>query len=349
MIRVLVVDDSAIVRRTLTEELSKFDDVEVVGQAANAYEARDRIVELKPDVLTLDIEMPKMDGLSFLQRLMKHYPLPVVIVSSVAQRGSENALRAMQLGAIEVVPKPSDSFSVPDVARFLIMAIRAAATANLKVRRMMTHSPTQETAPTRDYSGDPNASILAVGSSTGGTRALEHVLARLPSNTPPVVIVQHMPPGFTASFAERLNTDFSPNVKEGRSGEELAPGTVYIAPGGFHMMVRSRSGRPVLQVKEGPPVNFHRPSVDVLLGSLAQTFPNRTSAAILTGMGSDGARGLLALRQAGAHTLAQDEATSVVWGMPRAAYELGGAEQLVPLDSIARHLLQSSLHPLQSA
>lgn len=351
MIRVLVVDDSAIVRRTLTEELGKFEDVTVVGQAANAYEARDRIVELKPDVLTLDIEMPRMDGLSFLQRLMKHYPLPVVVVSSVAQEGSHNALRALQLGAVEVVPKPSDNYSVPDVARYLIMAVRAAARTDMKVRRIMSAPRAHGTAPAppTTYMGDAASAIIAIGSSTGGTRALEDVLSSIPANAPPVVVVQHMPPGFTASFAERLSSDYAPTVKEGRTGEDLTPGNVYIAPGGHHMLVRQRAGRPTLQVKAGPPVNFHCPSVDVLFGSLAQNFGARTTAAILTGMGSDGAKGLLALRQAGAHTIAQDEATSVVWGMPKAAVDLGAAAEVVPLPKIADHLLRASARKLQTA
>lgn len=334
MIRVLVVDDSALVRRILSEELSRFADIQVVGTAADPYVARDRIVELAPDVLTLDVEMPRMDGLSFLSKLMKHHPLPVVVVSSLTPENSENALRALQLGAVEVIPKPGSHFTVPDVGRRLVRAIRAAAVA--RVRRPTPAAAADDSAPAPlPATLQTTHKVIGIGASTGGTQAIERVLTAMPPNAPGIAIVQHMPAGFTTSFAQRLDGICPMAVREARDGDTLVPGLALLAPGGFHLLVRRSGARYVASVKEGPPVNRHKPSVDVLFRSLARHAGSNAVGILLTGMGADGARGLLEMRQAGAHTLAQDEASSVVYGMPRAAFEMGAAVTVAPLDGMA--------------
>lgn len=334
MIRVLVVDDSALVRKILSEELSRFADIQVVGTAADPYVARDRIVELAPDVLTLDVEMPRMDGLSFLAKLMKHHPLPVVVVSSLTPENSDNALRALQLGAVEVIPKPGSQFTVPDVGRRLVRAIRAAAVA--KVSRPMAPRTTGDAAPPPlPTTLQTTHKIIGIGASTGGTQAIERVLMAMPPNAPGIAIVQHMPAGFTTSFAQRLHGICPMAVREARDGDTLVPGLALVAPGGFHLLVRRSGARYVASVKEGPPVNRHKPSVDVLFRSLARHAGSNAVGIILTGMGADGAKGLLEMRQAGSFTLAQDEGSSVVYGMPRAAFELGAAAQVAALDGIA--------------
>lgn len=334
MIRVLVVDDSALVRRILSEELSRFADIQVVGTAADPYVARDRIVELSPDVLTLDVEMPRMDGLSFLAKLMKHHPLPVVVVSSLTPDNSDNALRALQLGAVEVIPKPGSQFTVPDVGRRLVRAIRAAAVA--KVSRPVAPRPASDAAPPPlPATLRTTHKIIGIGASTGGTQAIERVLMAMPPNAPGIAIVQHMPAGFTASFAQRLDGICPMAVREARDGDTLVPGLALVAPGGFHLLIRRSGARYVASVKEGPPVNRHKPSVDVLFRSLARHAGSNAVGIILTGMGADGAKGLLEMRQAGSFTLAQDEASSVVYGMPRAAFEMGAASRVAALDAIA--------------
>ncbi|HSW30470.1 MAG TPA: chemotaxis response regulator protein-glutamate methylesterase [Longimicrobiales bacterium] len=333
MIRVLVVDDSAVVRRVLSEELSRFGDIEVVGTAVDPYMARDRIAELRPDVLTLDVEMPRMDGLSFLAKLMKHHPMPVVVVSSLTPENSENAMRALALGAVEVIPKPGSQFTVPDVGRRLVRAIRAAAVARVRLRRP---APEEEDAPEPlPTTLSTTHKVIGIGASTGGTQAIERVLRGLPANAPGISIVQHMPSGFTESFAQRLNGICPMTVREARDGDALVPGLALIAPGGMHLMVRRSGAKYVADVRQGPPVNRHKPSVDVLFRSLARSAGPNAVGVILTGMGADGAVGLLEMRSAGAHTIGQDEESSVVYGMPRAAAELGGAAQVLPLTHIA--------------
>lgn len=339
MIKILIVDDSAVVRKVLSEELSKFSDLEVVGTATDPYQARERIVELEPDVLTLDIEMPRMDGLSFLAKLMRHHPIPVVIVSSLTPKNSENALRALDLGAIDVIPKPGSQFSVPDVARVLVRAIRAAAVAQVS-----NHVPRSDVDPARVpiIEGlSTTHKVLAIGASTGGTRAIEYVLTRLPPNVPGTVIVQHMPAGFTATYAERLNQLCSMEVREARDGDIVAPGTVLIAPGGKHMMLHRSGAQYKAQVKEGPPVHHHRPSVDILFRSVAKSAGRNAVGLIMTGMGSDGSKGLREMREAGARTVGQDEATSVVYGMPKAAYDIGAVERVVGLSEIPETVLEA--------
>ena len=339
MIRVLVVDDSALVRRVLSEELSRFPDIQVVGTAVDPYMARDRIVELKPDVLTLDVEMPRMDGLSFLAKLMKHHPLPVIIVSSLTPEDSENALRALRLGAVEVIPKPGSQFTVPDVGRRLVRAIRAASQA--RVRKIQEDDPGAEAPPPLPKNMETTHKVLGIGASTGGTQAIERLLRALPPNAPGTAIVQHMPPGFTASFAERLDKICPMAVREAKDGDILAPGLALVAPGGHHLLVWRSGARYHVKIKSGPPVNRHKPSVDVLFQSLAESAGPNAVGVILTGMGSDGAKGLTELRETGAYTIAQNEDTSVVFGMPKAAIDLGGVDEVLPLEEIPRRVLEA--------
>jgi Chemotaxis response regulator containing a CheY-like receiver domain and a methylesterase domain len=339
MIRVLVVDDSALVRKVLSAELSRFADIEVVGTATDPYVARDKILTLQPDVITLDIEMPRMDGLSFLARLMKHRPTPVVVVSSVAPEHGHTAVRALALGALEVVSKPGSAFSTPDVANTLVRAIRAAATAKV---RAPTSAPANSRRATPVVAGDPASKVIAIGASTGGTTAIEAVLRALPVNAPGIAIVQHMPPSFTKAFADRLNGVVGMEVREARDGDLLRPGLALIAPGDRHLMIQSDAGRYVALVKEGPRVHHQRPAVDVLFQSVARSAGRNAVAALLTGMGGDGARGMVALREAGAHTIAQDEESCVVFGMPKEAISLGGATEVVSLDRIPDALLAAT-------
>jgi len=337
MIRVLIVDDSALVRKILSDELSKHSDIEVVGTAVDPYVARDKIVKLRPDVITLDVEMPRMDGLSFLEKLMKHLPMPVVVLSSLTPKNSENALRALSLGAVEVIAKPGSAFSTGDIAATLVRAVRNAAGAHVS-RRV----PPPD-APLASISGhgtlETTHKILAIGASTGGTRALEEVLRLLPHDAPGTVVVQHMPPGFTEAFARRLDGLCAMNVREAKDGDDVVPGTVLIAPGDHHMLLVRSGARYAVQIKDGPPVHHQRPAVDVLFQSVARSAGKNAVGVILTGMGADGAAGLLQMRNAGAHTLAQDEATCVVFGMPKEAIKLGAAEDVVPLPQMARAIL----------
>jgi two-component system chemotaxis response regulator CheB len=368
--RVLVVDDSALVRRVLTEELSRFPDIEVVGAASDPYVARERIAELRPDVLTLDIEMPRMDGLTFLEKLMTHFPLPVVVVSSVAPKHSETALRALQLGAVEVVPKPGSSTSVPDVSRLLVHAVRAAGMARVRRLRPLPPpapggaatrasppggGPGPAHRPASHPPGSPGGGaavggagltaaaplapridprIIALGASTGGTRALEAVLVTLPPTVPGVVIVQHMPPGFTRAFAERMDRVCALEVREAVDGDRVGPGVALVAPGDRHMTVHGTRGRYLVRLDSGPPVHHQRPAVDRLFDTVADRVGADALGAILTGMGADGADGLVRMRQSGAVTLAQDEESCVVFGMPREAIRRGGAGRVLPLDAI---------------
>ena len=330
-IRVLVVDDSAIVRRILSAAISRYPDLEVVGSASDPYIARDKILELRPDVITLDIEMPRMDGLTFLKKLMRYNPLPVIVISSLGQASAASALEAIALGAVEVFAKPNGSFSVGDLATILPDRIRAAAQS----KRIAP--PLSLAAPNRKRS--TNAEVIAIGASTGGTEAIERILLQMPEDCPPILIAQHIPPVFSAAFANRLNRLAKISVIEARDGERVLPGQALIAPGNFHMLLRRSAEGLHVTVKDGPLVGYQRPSVDVLFKSIAETCKNMSVSALLTGMGCDGAQGLFKLRQAGARTIAQDEATSVVYGMPREAARLGAAEDILALDEIANALL----------
>lgn len=335
MIRVLVVDDSALVRKVLSRELSRAPDIEVVGSAVDPYVAREKIAALRPDVLTLDLEMPRMDGLSFLETLMRHHPMPVVVVSSVAPRNSEAALKALRLGAVDVISKPGSAFSAPDIAGALVRAVRGAAAAT--VARRNEEAPAAVVGPAATPLSVLRGThrILAIGASTGGTRAVEDVLCALPADTPGTLIVQHMPEYFTASFAERLDGRSAMRVREARDGDAVVPGAALVAPGGYHMVLERSGARYQVRLRQSPPVHFQRPSVDVLFHSVAGSAGRNACGALLTGMGADGAAGLLAMREAGAHTVAQDEATCVVFGMPKEAIRLGAAAEVRPLPEVA--------------
>jgi two-component system, chemotaxis family, protein-glutamate methylesterase/glutaminase len=351
VIKVLVVDDSALVRKILTDELNKQPDIEVVGTAVDPYVARDKIVKLKPDVLTLDLEMPRMDGLSFLSKLMKHYPLPVVVVSSLTPKNSDNALMALSLGAIEVVCKPGSAYSTQNISMQIVKAVRAASLARFD---RTPASPTAPIAtPIRSYGGGVRLKhttnkLIAIGASTGGTRALETVLTALPPNLPGIVVVQHMPPVFTTSFANRLNQISRLEVREAKDRDYVEPGLVLLAPGNYHMLLEKQGASYYVRLKQGPPVHYQRPAVDVLFNSVADQAGINAIGVIMTGMGADGARGLLAMRQKGSHTIAQDEATSVVFGMPKEAINMGAAVEIAPLGSIANSILKAT-QELQTA
>jgi two-component system chemotaxis response regulator CheB len=341
LIRVLVVDDSALVRKILSEELSREPDIEVVGTAVDPYVARDKIVALRPDVLTLDVEMPRMDGLSFLARLMQHYPLPVVIVSSLTPENGEMALRALELGAVEVVSKPGSALSTPDVAKRLVRAVRAAAAARFRMGTPAARDASLAVAPLPPVKLATTHKVIAIGASTGGTRAIETVLRSFPADAPGTVIVQHMPETFTGAFAARLDRICAVDVREARDGDPIVPGVALIAPGDRHLLVQRSGARYVARLKDGPPVHHQRPAVDVLFESVARAAGSNSMGALLTGMGVDGARGLLAMRTAGARTFAEAEESCVVFGMPREAIRMEAAEVVVPLETMAAALLSA--------
>ncbi len=339
MKKVLVVDDSALVRKVLGEEISKFPDFSVVGSAIDPYDAREKIFQLKPDILTLDLEMPRMDGLSFLSKLMKFHPMPVVVVSSQAQEGSRAAMTALQLGAVGIVPKPGSQFSIPDVAHNLIHALRAAAAVPLeKLQAGLEDGDSGELEPPVRLLRTTHK-VVAVGASTGGTQAIEAVMRDMPADAPGMIIVQHMPQSFTKAFADRLNKICAMEVREARDLDDVTPGNALIAPGDKHMVLVKNGARYQVRIKEGPRVHFQRPSVDVLFQSVAQNSGQNAIGVILTGMGSDGAKGLLAMHSQGAHTIAQDEKSSVIYGMPKEAVELGGVDEVLPLSQIAGAIL----------
>jgi len=336
MIRVLVVDDSAVVRRIITEELSKFEDIEVVGGAIDPYMAREKIAQLRPDVLTLDIEMPRMDGLSFLDKLMKHFPLPVVVVSSLAPENSENALRALSLGAVEIVSKPGSQFSAPDVQKELVRAIRTAAKARVFARKDKIEEKTVNFKPQLETTHK----IIAIGASTGGTQAVEKVLTQFPANSPGTIVVQHMPAGFTASFADRLNKICKIEVREARNGDSVAPGVALIAPGNYHLLLQRSGASYSVVLKNGPAVHYQRPSVDVMFQSVARNAGKNAVGVILTGMGADGAAGMLQMHETGARTIAQDEDSCVVFGMPKEAIKVGGVDEIISLQQIPQGIFK---------
>ena len=340
-IRVLIVDDSAIVRRILSEALSGESDIEVVGTAPDPYVARDKILALEPDVLTLDIEMPRMDGLTFLKKLMHFHPMPTIIISSLAQPSCLAALQALEFGAVEVLAKPGGPYSVGELRQSLAQKVRAAAAARIRLpepagaaREAKPSAPARLAAPVL-----PPGTVLAIGASTGGTEAIATVLTRLPQSCPGIVITQHIPAQFSRAFANRLNGLCAMDVKEAEDGDTLRSGLALVAPGDFHMLLRHSGGRYYVSVKTGPRVCYQRPSVDVLFSSVAEAAGAEAVGVLLTGMGNDGAQGLLRMRQAGARTIAQNEATCVVYGMPREAVALGAVAQVLPLTAIAEAML----------
>jgi len=335
-INVLVVDDSAIVRKIFSEELSAYPDINVIGTAPDPYVARDKILSLKPDVITLDIEMPRMDGLTFLRKLMKYYPLPTVVVSSLTTKGGKLTLEALDIGAVDVIAKPGPSYTVGDMSAQLAEKIRAAARARLK----KSGEPVAETSRPMKALAETSNKIVAIGASTGGTEALKVLLSQMPPNSPGIVVVQHMPANFTTAFAERLNGICQIHVKEARDGDRISNGTALIAPGNYHMLLRRSGAIYYVEVKNGPMVHHQRPAVDVLFKSTAQYAGANAIGVLLTGMGADGASGLLDMKNAGASTIAQDENTCVVFGMPKEAIKLGAVDKVVPIDQIAPQIIR---------
>lgn len=338
-IRVLVVDDSAIVRKIFTEELSRYPDIEVVGAAPDPFVARDKIVTLKPDVVTLDIEMPRMDGITFLKKLMKYYPLPVIIVSSLTTKGGKLTLEALEIGAVEVIAKPGSSYSVGDLSEQLAEKIRAASKVKMTRKETGPSPPAKESEPIRALA-ETSQKIVAIGASTGGTEALKAVLTKLPPNSPGVVVVQHMPANFTTAFADRLNGLCQIAVREAKDGDTVSTGSALIAPGNFHMILRRSGARYYVEIKNGPMVHHQRPAADILFRSAARYAGTNAIGVILTGMGADGAAGLLEMKKAGASTIAQDEKTCVVFGMPKEAIKLGAVDRILPIDQIAGEIIR---------
>jgi len=348
-IKVLVVDDSAATCAVLSHILKSDQRFDVVGQAADPYEAREKIKQLNPDVLTLDVEMPKMDGLTFLKNLMRLRPMPVVMISTLTQKGAHKTLECLEAGAIDYLGKPecNNDKQLNDYATQIVRKVFAAATANVRTVSSITWSEMQ---PLKSRGKMKSNFVCAIGASTGGTEAIKSVLVRLPENTPPIVVAQHIPKSFSSSFARRLDSCCAISVLEAEDGMPLEKNTAYIAPGDDHLIVaRGPNGKYICKLKNTEPVNRHRPSVDVLFNSVANVFGKKSMGILLTGMGKDGAEGLLNLRKEGAYTLAQNEASSVVWGMPGAAVEIGAAEDVLSLDKISQKLLDKSfvLRPKQ--
>ncbi len=342
-IKVLIIDDSALVRDILTKGLSADSGLEVVGAAPDVFAGRDMIVKFKPDVLTLDIEMPRMDGVEFLRRLMPQYPIPVVVVSSLTQKGKTITIQALEAGAVDFVPKPAT-----DVARGLndmmielrtkIKIARSANVSHWKNKRF--EKPRQIGSAGAKALSESTDKVIAIGASTGGTEAIRRVITQLPPTTPGIVIVQHMPRGFTKTFADRLNELSLMQVKEAEDGDRIMTGRVLIAPGDYHMKVERSGGYYIIRIVEGEKVNGHRPSVDVMMYSVAEHVASNAYGVILTGMGGDGARGLRAMKDAGSYNIGQDEKTCVVYGMPKVAQDLGGVDRQLPIDEIANALVR---------
>ncbi|MCB1754030.1 MAG: chemotaxis response regulator protein-glutamate methylesterase [Gammaproteobacteria bacterium] len=348
-IKVLIVDDSALVRRLLTEIINSDPGMEVVGVAPDPYIAREKIKLLSPDVLTLDVEMPKMDGVTFLKNLMRLRPMPVVMVSSLTVKGADVTLKALEIGAVDYVSKPTTDIAgtLGNYRDELIDKLRAAANAQVKPyqplkkiepveQKFNSDAVIERRIPTHFVKTKP---IIALGASTGGTEAIKEVLMRLPACTPGMVITQHIPGNFSAAFADRVNSLSAMSVCEAVDGQQVLPGHAYIAPGSQHLLLVRNGADYFCQLNDGPPVNRHKPSVDVLFRSVAQTAGPNALGVILTGMGSDGAEGMKEMQEAGAPTIAQDEKTSVVWGMPGSAVKLGAADDVLPLESIADRIL----------
>jgi two-component system chemotaxis response regulator CheB len=334
-IRVLVVDDSALARKIISDILRADPEIEVVGTANDPFMARDKILELNPDVLTLDVEMPRMDGISFLKILQKQRPIPAIIISSITPSGSEAALGALAAGAVDVLAKPSGARSMKELQSQLAYRVKGAAGA----RRVPGVSTSLVACASSPRHFDPRQ-IIVMGASTGGVEALSSVLSRLPASSPGICVVQHIPPVFSRTFAERLNQTCKLQVREATHGDEVRPGSCLIAPGDYHMRLRGKDGRYHVALDQSPLLHFTRPAVDVLFESTAECAGEFAVAALLTGMGRDGAQGLKMLRDAGARTLAQDQESCVVYGMPKAAVELGAVDRQVPLENMPQAIIQ---------
>lgn len=337
-INVLVIDDSAVTRQVLTKIISADPELQVVDTALDAFIAVRKIEKFKPDVITLDLELPRMDGLTFLRELMSKSPIPVVVISSAGERGSRKAIEALEAGAVEVISKPdvSSPEKLLAVSQSIHEAIRAAFHA--EVRKRTRDIRRSNLVVQKSLVKNASTRLIAIGASTGGTEAIKDVLSDLPSGCPGIVIVQHMPELFTKSFAERLNTLSSMNVKEAEDRDEVVDGRALIAPGNKHMTIVNRHGKYVVKLNSEDKVNRHRPSVDVLFRSVAQVAGLNAMGILLTGMGEDGAAGLLEIKRSGGHTVAQDRASSVVFGMPRRAIEIGAASEILPLSQISKYI-----------
>jgi two-component system, chemotaxis family, protein-glutamate methylesterase/glutaminase len=338
-IRVVVVDDSALMRKMISAMLSSEPDIEVVGIANDPFQAREQIKTMNPDVVTLDVEMPRMDGLTFLDKIMTLRPMPVVMVSSLTQAGTDATLRALELGAVDCVAKPAGGMIAEGQAEFrvdLIETVRTAAAARVRPRKLVERA----TAPTVGPGYSSSEIVVAIGASTGGVEALHQVLQALPADSPAIVVTQHMPPAFTASFSRRLDKECAVVVAEASDGARVLPGHVYIAPGGRHLELGRSGANYICKLNDNPLVSGHRPSVDVLFRSVARNAGRNAVGVILTGMGRDGAEGLLEMRKSGAQTIGQDEATCVVYGMPKVANEVGAVQAEVPLQKIPGEILQ---------
>jgi two-component system, chemotaxis family, protein-glutamate methylesterase/glutaminase len=361
-IKVLIIDDSAIVRKLLAEALAGAADIEVVGTAPDPFVARDKILSLRPDVLTLDVEMPRMDGITFLKKLMRFHPMPVIVISSLGQASSKVAMEALQFGAVDVLAKPGGPYSVGELQHDLPYKVRAAALARLRrtppeaavpvaVRPFIAAGfqpgPSGFQPGLAGFQAGNASGIIAIGASTGGTEAIREVLMGLPAGSPGIVVVQHIPPVFSTAFANRLNDLCRIQVKEAADGDRLTPGLALVAPGNFHMTVRKAGGEYRVSVQDGPRVCYQRPAVDVLFESVASAAGRNAIGVLLTGMGADGAEGLLKMKRAGAQTVAQDEASCVVFGMPREAIRLGAVDHVLPLHRIAAELLALSAAPVR--
>lgn len=346
-IRVLTVDDSALMRQVLASLLAKDPEIEVIGAAPDPYVAREKIKALNPDVITLDVEMPKMDGITFLEKLMRGHPMPVIMVSSLTEVGCETTLRALELGAVDFITKPKIDLreGMEEVAQDLISKVKTAAVANMKARHVGDRAKIASQAsqaPARNGSQamiKTTDTIIAIGSSTGGTEAVKDVLEVMPPNTPPILITQHMPERFTKTWAERMNGLCRISVKEAEDGDSVLPGHALVAPGGYHMTLERSGARYTVRINQDPPVNRHRPSVDVTFASVARYAGANAVGVILTGMGGDGAKELLTMKRAGAFTIAQDEASCVVFGMPKEAIKAGAVDKVLPLGDIAGAIL----------
>lgn len=347
-IKVLVIDDSAVIRAVLTEILNGAGDIEVVGSAADPIFAKSKITSLVPDVITLDVEMPRMDGLTFLEELMHTNPLPVVMVSSLTQKACDTTLRALELGAVDYVSKPAIDISdgIAALANEIVTKVRVAAKARIRKASLPLPPAPAGKLAVRASALDTSCmattdKLIAIGASTGGTQAITEVIMALPEAVPGIVIVQHMPPMFTKSFARRLNDMARVTVKEAQHGDRILRGTVYIAPGGRHMAINRSGAMYHIELSDGPAVNFVKPAVDVLFRSVAKYAGKNAVGVILTGMGDDGARGLKEMREHGATTFAQDEASCVVFGMPKKAIDMGAAGRVVPLHLVPRSIMEA--------
>ncbi len=343
-IKVIIVDDSALIRALLKEVINQADDMEVVGVAGDPYVARDLIRELNPDVITLDIEMPRMDGLEFLEKLMRLRPIPVLMVSTLTEQGSAATLRALELGAVDFIAKPKMDIknqleAYADEIREKIRVVAASNVRHEKPASKPSHAVKPKSLKVSGQKIGTKETLLVIGASTGGTEAIKEILMQMPADSPPILIVQHMPEGFTKSYAARLNNLCEINVREAVHGERIVPGHAYLAPGDFHLAITRTSSHYICQITQDEAVNRHRPAVDVLFSSVAALAKGNAVGVILTGMGKDGAAGMKLMHDKGCKTFAQDEASCVVFGMPKEAIAQGGVDDVVPLDEMAQHLL----------